>query len=174
MGMGVHVRRAVVGLAVCTLVLSAGSVAADQTMRRDGDDVRSFMDIAWVKHDHVRRADGTRRIRHIISMHDPWRSRLLRSACPTIQVFLDHLGRAVAFYWDGGVKAKLGRRELPAWRPNRRSIAFRARPRLLAGADRTYRWRARTLATATAPCEGGARGYEDFAPNERWIRHDLP
>lgn len=176
MRMGVHVRKTAIGFILCALLLPAGPVAADQTLRRDGDDIRSFLDIAWVKHQHIQLADGSMRIRHTISMHDRWSPRwLFQSGCGDLSIWIDEIGGdAIYFSYDGELKAHLNRRRVAAWRPNRRSVAVQIRPRVLAGDDRTYRWRARSLATQDPSCEGGSRAWEDFAPNDRWIRHDLP
>lgn len=168
-------RRAVAGGILCASLLGAAPVAADQATRRDADDVRSFLDIAKVSHHHVRLQDGRRRVIHTISMHEKWSSRwLYRSGCGDLSIWIDDPGRIIQIFRSNGeLRARLGQRQLPVWRPDRRSIAVRARPRALAGDDGTYRWRARSLATQDPSCEGGTRGWEDYAPNERWIRHDL-
>lgn len=167
-------RRLVAPFAACCVVLSSyPTVSANQITRRDGDDTRSFLDIAWIKHEHERLDDGRRRIRHTIATHDPWPARLLRPGCSEITISIDAPGRYILFYWDGELKARMGRRQLAAWRPDGKSVAVRLRPRLLGGNDRSYRWRARTLATKDGRCNAEARGYEDLAPNARWIRHDL-
>lgn len=164
-------------IAVTTLAVFVASdtrVLADRTRVRDRDDVATPLDIAWAKHQHDRLDDGRWRIKHTISMHERWSGRLLfPRACGNISIYIDDPGRRIEFYWDGSVKARLGDRELVAWRPNRRSVAVRVPPSLLTRGDGTYRWRAATLATEGGTCEGGERGFVDYAPDKRWMRHDL-
>ncbi len=148
---------------------------ADRNVRRDADDVRSFLDIASVKQQHDQLEDGRWRIRHTITMHDPWSSRwLFRSGCGHLAIYIDDPARHISFFRRRGeLRARLDRRRLPVWRPDRRSITVRVPPRLIAGEDNTYRWRARSLATQEPWCEAGSSGWEDHSPSERWIRHDL-
>lgn len=163
-------------VASVVVLLSVFSTAhADRSVRRDANDVRSFLDIASVKHQHDRMEDGRRRIRHTITMHEAWSSRwLFRSGCGHLSIYIDDPGRYISFYRrQGELRARLGRRRLPVWRPDRRSIAVRIPPRLIAGDDATYRWRAASLATREPSCEGGSTGWVDYSPNDRWIRHDL-
>lgn len=167
-------RAATVASAVVLLSLFP-TAHADRSVRRDADDVRSFLDIASVQQQHERLDDGRRRIRHTITMHDPWSSRwLFRSGCGHLSIYIDGLGRHIDFFRrKGELRARLDRRRLPVWRSDRRSIAVRVPPRLIAGDDGTYRWRAGSLATQEPSCEGGSTGWVDYSPNDRWIRHDL-
>ncbi len=162
-------------LAVSLLVSIYPSAHADQTIRRDGDDVASILDIAWVKHEHERLDNGRMRIRHTISTHDPWSARrLFHNGCAEIRIFLNGRRNDFVFYWNGKLKARLNRHQLAAWRPDGRSVAVRVRPRRLGGKDRSYRYQVRSLATDDGSCDGGERAYEDWVPSsDRWIRHDL-
>lgn len=161
--------------AVAVFLANQGPVSADRMRVNDRNDVPTPLDIAWVKHQHDRLEDGRRRITQTLSMHEAWSGRLLfPRSCGNIAIYIDDPGRHIDFYWeDGKVKARLGRRQLRTWRPDRRSVAVRVRPDLLTRGDGTYTWRARTLTTEGGTCNGGQQAFEDYAPGNRWIRHDL-
>jgi hypothetical protein len=169
-----HRRATVVAVIVCFVLVAPPNVSADQTTRRDDDDVRSFLDIARVRHEHERLDDGSRRIRHTIWMHGRWSARaLFPNRCGHLVIRIDEMGGPrVDFSYDGELKAHFRGRRVPTWRPNRRSVTVRLRPRVLAGSDGTYRWQTQSLATVDSACQGD-RGYLDAAPDSRWIRHDL-
>ena len=170
-----HRPATVIVVFVCFALIAPTNVSADQATRRDADDVRSFLDIAGVNHEHERLADGSRRIRHTIRMHERWSVRsLFPNRCGHLVIQIDRMGGPqIEFSYDGELKAHFDGRRVPTWRPNRRSITVRVRPRLLARGDRSYRWLARSLATADDACSSGDQGFVDTAPDSRWIRHDL-
>lgn len=167
-------RLGLVAVATLAVLVANGPVSADRTRVTDRNDVPTPLDIVWVKHQHDRLEGGRHRIRHTISMHEPWSGRrLFPRSCWNIAIDIDNPGRRIEFYWEGRVKSRLDDRELKTWRPDRRSVAVRVPPRLLTRGDGAYRWRAVTLATEGGTCEGGEEGFVDLAPGERWIRHDL-
>ena len=170
------------------IVLLSGAVgiaAADKGShpdRREG----SSLDIRRISHRHAERADGSRRIHHTVTMHDPWKSTTLR--CATfIQIEVPTTNRVVDIFWDGRLKARVRDLDrIPArrvvgyptvWRSSPRGVTVALRRTHLGPVGDGYGWAAWSQ---VAPCRcddtGGqtvCAAFEDRAPQRGYLRHEL-